>query len=364
MALRDELAWVSATELAPRIRRRELSPVEVVDAFIERIEARNPTLNAFVYQGFDDARGRARAAEKAVMAGEELGPLHGVPRAIKDLFDFKPGWRATFGGIRALKDFVIDPHCVFAERIEQAGAILSARPTARSWASRHHRQLPLRTDAQPVRPRAQQPAARRAAALPPSPTAWCRSPRAPTAAARSASRRPGAASTASRPSFGRVPFVVAAQRLRRDARSCSRARSRAPSTTPRSRSARSPGYDPRDPYASTSRSTSSARRDARSRAGRSPTARTSTSSRSIAGSPRWSPARSAPSRRRAPSSRRSSVGIERSQHELCDLWCRLITPAATRRVRAVQGGRHRSAARPRDRSAAAADPLARARRAA
>jgi amidase/aspartyl-tRNA(Asn)/glutamyl-tRNA(Gln) amidotransferase subunit A len=124
MALADELAYMTATEMAARIRRRQLSPVEVVDAVIERIEARNPSLNAFIFKGYDDARQRAERAEHAVVSGEELGPLHGVPTAMKDLFDFKPGWPATFGGVRALKDLVIDAYCVFAERVEKAGAIL------------------------------------------------------------------------------------------------------------------------------------------------------------------------------------------------------------------------------------------------
>ena len=69
----DELAYLSAQELALRIRRRELSPVEVVDTFIQRIETRNPSLNAFVYFGFDSARARATKAEQALMAGEQLG---------------------------------------------------------------------------------------------------------------------------------------------------------------------------------------------------------------------------------------------------------------------------------------------------
>ncbi|HZC14984.1 MAG TPA: amidase [Thermoleophilaceae bacterium] len=120
----DELAYAPAHELAARIRRRDLSPVEVVDAFIARIEARNPSLNALVYLGFDEARREARAAEDAVMRGAELGPLHGVPAAIKDLFDFKPGWPATLGGIRALKDNVVDAHCAFAERIERRGGAI------------------------------------------------------------------------------------------------------------------------------------------------------------------------------------------------------------------------------------------------
>ena len=124
MTLTTDLAYTSAAELAARVKRRELSPVEIVDACIEHIEARNPSLNAFVYLGFDDARQRARAAELAVIAGQQLGPLHGVPSAMKDLFDFKPGWKSTFGGIPALKDMVVDLTCVYAERIKRAGAIL------------------------------------------------------------------------------------------------------------------------------------------------------------------------------------------------------------------------------------------------
>ena len=120
----DDLAYATATELAARIRRRDLSPVEVVDAVIARIEARNPSLNALVFTAFDEAREQARRAERAVTSGAALGPLHGVPTAIKDLFDFKPGWPATFGGIRALRDFSVPAHCTYAERMEAAGAVL------------------------------------------------------------------------------------------------------------------------------------------------------------------------------------------------------------------------------------------------
>ena len=124
MGLADELAYTPAADVAARVRRRELSPVEAVDAVIERIESRNPSINAIVHGAFDEAREAARAAERAVADGAELGPLHGVPALIKDLFDFKPGWPATFGGIRALKDFVLPVHCGFAERLERAGAII------------------------------------------------------------------------------------------------------------------------------------------------------------------------------------------------------------------------------------------------
>lgn len=119
-----DLAYVSATELAARIRRREISPVEVMDQTIARIEKRNASLNALVHLAFDEARREAAKAEASLTNGEPVGPLHGVPTAIKDLFDFKPGWPATFGGVRALNDNIAQWYCPFAERIEKAGAIL------------------------------------------------------------------------------------------------------------------------------------------------------------------------------------------------------------------------------------------------
>jgi len=130
MAGPDESSWTSAADLAGRIRRRELSPVELMSSTIQRIERRNPSLNAFVFTDFDQAMERARAAEAAVTSGEALGPLHGVPTAMKDLLDFKPGWPSTFGGIRALRDQVIDAYCPYAERMERAGAIIVGKTNA------------------------------------------------------------------------------------------------------------------------------------------------------------------------------------------------------------------------------------------
>jgi amidase len=120
----EEIDWMSAAELGRRIRQREFSATEVLEATIERIEQRNASLNAFVYKGYDDARKAAAAADEALRSGREVGPLHGVPVAMKDLFDFKPGWPATFGGVRALANLVLDFHCLFAERMEHAGAVL------------------------------------------------------------------------------------------------------------------------------------------------------------------------------------------------------------------------------------------------
>jgi amidase len=95
----------------------------VVDAAIARIETHNSKINALIIFGYDDARKAAKAAEAAIMRGDDVGPLHGVPVAMKDCFDFKPGWVTTFGGIRALKDYVVNHYCMFVERMEQAGVI-------------------------------------------------------------------------------------------------------------------------------------------------------------------------------------------------------------------------------------------------
>lgn len=120
----DTFAYKSVKELSTLIRSKELSPVELMEATIARIEERNEAINAFVHLDVDGAREGARKAEEAIAKGEEVGVLHGIPSALKDLFDFKPGWPTTFGGIPAMKDNIADMHCVFAERVEKAGAIL------------------------------------------------------------------------------------------------------------------------------------------------------------------------------------------------------------------------------------------------
>ncbi len=114
----------SATALAKRIKKKEISPVEVMDEAIARIDAINPKINALIILHLDQARDAAKKAEAAVMRGSELGPLHGVPVAMKDCFDFKPGWTCTFGGVRALKNWTADFYCPWAERTEGAGAII------------------------------------------------------------------------------------------------------------------------------------------------------------------------------------------------------------------------------------------------
>ena len=149
----NELAYASAKEIARLVRTREVSPVEIVDYFLARIEERNRALNAFVFVDADGARDRARAAEKALYSGETLGPLHGVPAALKDLFDYRPGWVNTLGGIRALAQHRCDQYSIFAQRVEESGAIMLGGTNAPTFGFRAYlRQLLVRTFQNAVRP--------------------------------------------------------------------------------------------------------------------------------------------------------------------------------------------------------------------
>ncbi|MDQ0467248.1 amidase [Labrys wisconsinensis] len=117
-----KLCFLPATELAARIRRRDLSPVEVVEAYVSRIELRNPVINAYTLVLADEARAAARAAEAAVAAGGPLGPLHGVPVAIKDLDDVA-GVPTSMGSL-AVQGRVPRRSAAAVERLLAAGAII------------------------------------------------------------------------------------------------------------------------------------------------------------------------------------------------------------------------------------------------
>jgi len=123
--LPEDLCFAPAAELAARIRRRDLSPVEVVEAFLDRIESHDSRINAYVTVLGEEARESAREAERALTlgVGTALGPLYGVPVAIKDLFDYKAGVSNTFGS-KPLKDYVPNRDATYVERLENAGAIV------------------------------------------------------------------------------------------------------------------------------------------------------------------------------------------------------------------------------------------------
>ena len=117
-----ELCYRPATELAQDIATKRLSPVEIVDTFLARIERLNPTINAYCTVTADQARAAARRAEAAVMRGAVLGPLHGVPVSIKDLI-FTQGVRTTRGS-KLYEHYVPDQDAPVVERLKAAGAIV------------------------------------------------------------------------------------------------------------------------------------------------------------------------------------------------------------------------------------------------
>jgi aspartyl-tRNA(Asn)/glutamyl-tRNA(Gln) amidotransferase subunit A len=122
--MNSDIIYFDATKLAKLIRTREISPVEVVQAYLDRIEAVNPKINAIVTVA-DGALEAARAAEAAVLAGAELGPLHGVPFTSKDSID--TAGVLTQRGSPIFKGRIPKTDATSVARLKGAGAILLAK---------------------------------------------------------------------------------------------------------------------------------------------------------------------------------------------------------------------------------------------
>ncbi len=122
----------SITELAPRLRRKEVSPVEVTQECLARIEKQNPALNAFITVTADLALAEARTAEGEMMRGQWRGPLHGIPLAIKDLID-TAGVRTTSGS--ALHQYrVPTKDAEVVRKLRAAGAIIVGKNNLHEFA--------------------------------------------------------------------------------------------------------------------------------------------------------------------------------------------------------------------------------------
>ncbi len=117
-----EICLLSAGQLSKLIKKKEVSPVEVVKAHLRRIEALEPKLNSFITLLPEQAIAAARQAEKEIQAGRYLGPLHGIPFGLKDLFYVK-GIRNTSGS-KIFDRFIPDFESTIARRLKESGAIL------------------------------------------------------------------------------------------------------------------------------------------------------------------------------------------------------------------------------------------------
>ncbi|RXT53945.1 amidase [Bradyrhizobium betae] len=131
-----DLLFMPATAAARLIRKRALSPIEYVDAVLASIEKTQPTVNAYATITADAARAEARAAEQAVMSGKELGPLHGIPINIKDLFSTK-GVRTAHGSA-ILADNIPSQDDILVTRLKHAGAIMVGKSTTPEFGHKGH----------------------------------------------------------------------------------------------------------------------------------------------------------------------------------------------------------------------------------
>ena len=119
---KTDIPFLSATELSRFISRKEISPVEATEAYIDRIDDLDFKFNAYLRVCRKEARSAAREAELAIVRGNYLGPMHGMPVAIKDHLWTK-GIRTT-GGSRLLRDFIPDEDATALVNLKRAGAVL------------------------------------------------------------------------------------------------------------------------------------------------------------------------------------------------------------------------------------------------
>jgi aspartyl-tRNA(Asn)/glutamyl-tRNA(Gln) amidotransferase subunit A len=117
-----DLAFTPAHQLSEMVTRKAVSPVELTELYLRRIEDLDPKLNAFLTVTGDEAMAAARSAEQAAAEGGELGPLHGIPISVKDL-ETTAGVRTTFGSL-IFEDHVPDSDSGTVERVRASGAIM------------------------------------------------------------------------------------------------------------------------------------------------------------------------------------------------------------------------------------------------
>ena len=119
---KKDIPFLSASDLSRLIKSKEVSPVEAVEAYLERIELLDPKLKSYLTVCSDEAMQSAREAEQALARGEYLGPMHGIPVAVKDQMNTKG--ILTTGGSTLFKDFVPDEDATVIANLKASGAIL------------------------------------------------------------------------------------------------------------------------------------------------------------------------------------------------------------------------------------------------
>ena len=129
---RDELALSTIAEASALIRKREVSPVELIDATLDRVDRLQPALNAFITVMHGQARRDAKRAEAEIARGKYKGPLHGIPVSLKDLY-YTRGVRTTAGS-KVLANFVPKYDSTVTARLKRAGAIIIGKNNLHEFA--------------------------------------------------------------------------------------------------------------------------------------------------------------------------------------------------------------------------------------
>jgi len=127
-----ELCEMTISELAPKIKSRKISPVELVESVLERIEKLNPILNAYITVDAEGALKAARMAERQIARGNYLGPLHGIPVSLKDIYQTK-GLRTTAGS-KILKNWIPNEDATSVVKLRGAGAVIIAKANLHEFA--------------------------------------------------------------------------------------------------------------------------------------------------------------------------------------------------------------------------------------
>ncbi len=130
--MHSELCGLPIEKLAPLLARKKVSPVEVLEAVLERIERSQPILNAYLTVTAEAARGDAARAEREITKGRYRGPLHGIPISLKDNI-WTRGVRTTAGS-KVLADFIPEQDATVARRLRRAGAILVGKTNLHEFA--------------------------------------------------------------------------------------------------------------------------------------------------------------------------------------------------------------------------------------
>src|SRR5262245_21579780 len=120
MSGEQDLTYATIAEVADRIKRKEVSPVELTEFELSRIEELDPKINSFYTVFEDEVRAAARNAEAEIRRGEYRGPLHGIPIGIKDIYECGP----TTCGSKPLANYVASSDCTAVSKLKNAGALI------------------------------------------------------------------------------------------------------------------------------------------------------------------------------------------------------------------------------------------------